>query len=191
MKLHYMNYTLFLHIEHVSLYCQHLASGDRTESFFLAFLSFFCFQIVIFTGGHRASLKANPAYGDLPSCFLSWFPRQRLHHQACCFGLFIPSSKTDLIWTETMCLVPHLQAVEMLIKAIMLQRQGNPNPGPSAVVSTEMRKHSSVRGLHFLAEGLSMKTDRKSNFLMLSQKRNTSFPLGKPRRQTDVLGEAL
>lgn len=63
-----------------------------------------------------------------------------------------------------MCLVPHLQAVPTLIKPIMLQRQGNPNPGPSAVVSIEMRKHSGVRRLHLLAEGLSMKADRKSNF---------------------------
>lgn len=63
MKLHYTNYTLFLHIQHVSLYCQHLAWVDRTASFFLAFLSVFCFQIVIFVGGNRVSLKENPAYG--------------------------------------------------------------------------------------------------------------------------------
>lgn len=63
-----------------------------------------------------------------------------------------------------MCLVLHLQAVQILIKPIMLQRQGNSNPGPSAVFSTEIRKHSSVRRLHLLAEGLSMKADRKSTF---------------------------
>lgn len=66
-----------------------------------------------------------------------------------------------------MCLVPHLQAVQMLTKPIMFQRQENPNPGASAVASTEMRKHSSVRRLPFLAEGLSMKADSKSNFLGL------------------------
>lgn len=139
----------------------------RTVSSFLAFFSFFCFQIVIFMGGHRGSLKEKTAYRDFPSYFLTASYARGLHHQACGFGLFIPSFKTDLIWTETVCLVPHLQAVQMLTKPILLQRQVNPNPGASAVASTEMRKYSSVRRLLFLAEGLSMEADSKSNFLGL------------------------
>lgn len=63
-----------------------------------------------------------------------------------------------------MCPFPYIQTVQMLTKPVMLQRQGNPN---LAVVSTEMRKHISVRRLHFLAEGYRIKADSKSNFLGL------------------------
>lgn len=87
-----------------------------------------------------------------------------------------------------MCLAPHLQAVQMLINIITLQRQGNANPGPSVFLSMEMKQHSSVSP----AEGLSMQASRKSHFCgrVVSQERN-SFPSRRMSQRDRELGAAL